>query len=169
MAVYTDQYDGGAYVRSVQPMGEYSGSYDGLSYCKTPNSGDTVLLTRYNGYVYAALLTSSNSSVAFGFCYKAGYSGSFYYYGNYYNTINKENFVWTVSSYGNHENVPESTKDPSGIATESLTPTGNRQTITLNWARPGDGKVLSTTMEIQVTAAASEYEDSEGGGAGHSF
>lgn len=43
------------------------------------------------------------------------------------------------------------------------------QPITLNWARPGDGKVLSTTMEIQVSAASSESEDNDGGGAGHSF
>jgi hypothetical protein len=46
---------------------------------------------------------------------------------------------------------------------------GGTQTITLNWARPGDGKVLSTTMEIEVRPASSENEDEEGGGAGHSF
>jgi hypothetical protein len=55
------------------------------------------------------------------------------------------------------------------FGTTSETQAGSSQTITLNWARPGDGKVLSTTMEIEVSAASSEYEDDEGGGAGHSF
>jgi len=31
------------------------------------------------------------------------------------------------------------------------------QTITLNWARPGDGKVLSTTMEINVSATSNAH------------
>lgn len=44
------------------------------------------------------------------------------------------------------------------------------QTITLNWARPGDGKVLSTTMEITVGAHSTESSSgTEGSGGGGSF
>ena len=45
-----------------------------------------------------------------------------------------------------------------------------KQTITLNWARPGDGKVLSTTMEINVGAHTTESSSgTEGSGGGGSF
>lgn len=48
--------------------------------------------------------------------------------------------------------------------------TGGTQSITLNWARPGDGKVLSTTMEITVGAHSTESSSgTEGSGGGGSF
>ena len=40
---------------------------------------------------------------------------------------------------------------------------GGGQPITLNWARPGDGKVLSTTMEINVGAHSTESGSGGGG------
>ncbi len=47
---------------------------------------------------------------------------------------------------------------------------GGTQTITLNWARPGDGKVLSTTMEINVGAhTTTSSNGTEGSGGGGSF
>lgn len=55
-------------------------------------------------------------------------------------------------------------------AMEKGTIVGGTQPITLSWARPGDGKVLSTTMEINVGAHTTESSSgTEGSGGGGSF
>ena len=48
--------------------------------------------------------------------------------------------------------VPESSTDPTNKSIDDLEPagTGSRQTITVSWPRPHDGKLLETTFEILV-------------------
>lgn len=55
--------------------------------------------------------------------------------------------------------------------TETETPAGSRQTITVTWPRPGDGKDLTTTFEILVApgytpGGGSTVENGHGGGGG---
>jgi hypothetical protein len=147
-------------------MGPWNASYGG---------GDgpaTLYLTVYNNYVYGVRIEGANEHADrisdLTTPNPWGQSSGWRYTGSWNSSTGsawKQLPVWG----GLTGAIPTSTKEPRGSAGE-LMPTGGTQTITLNWARPGDGKVLSTTMEINVGAHTTESSSgTEGSGGGGGF
>lgn len=136
------------------------GTYDG--YPAVIGGGGTdgaqVLLTKYEGLIYALRLSGNNSNFDI-YTNRPGFGGWVSTATTQYKTSYNK---WTIAAWHKTLDAPESTVLPQGDAS-SLTPAGGTQTIKVSWNRPGDGKTLETSFEITVSAAGSGFSDDSGG------
>ena len=115
----------------------------------------TLLVTRYNGYNYAMLVTGDGPCRVDMFTYAPDTDGD------------GKNYGWTLTggtsaraykgrfSSASWEEylteIPESTVNPTGIDPSNLHAT---QTLPVQWSRTGDGAVLETSFDISVTTGS---------------
>lgn len=124
--------------------------------------GDSIYVAGYSGRIRILSTTSGDNLMGSSFDF---------------NTNN--NFKYLTLKVVAHEGtgIPESTSDPNGTSTEDLTQDVSAQDISVGWARPADNKMLTTVLQVSVTAAQTGGEtggeetggDEGGGGGGHSF
>lgn len=115
----------------------------------------TMLMTRYNGINYGALVTGDDKTYMFSYGEDTDGDGKAYGWrlsgGSSVhptkNAFTRLGFEDTLT------NLPNSTVDPTTIDPTNLHVT---QSLPVQWNRTGDGAVLETTFDIQVTPAGGD-------------
>ncbi len=138
------------YVSASTPLSTDTNFYyvtDGLS-VTVPNVH--FMITKHDGCIYFASTDENN--------YIFGISAHFHDGSSSVNVTAGQTFAIGISI--DHDwvfHVAESTTDPNGVNRSTLhhLPAGSRQTITVTWGRPGDGKELYATFEIRVAPSPS--------------
>lgn len=122
------------------------------TYGSNENPG-TLLVTRYNGYNYAASLTgavATNMYVLTPTENWNNWSGWLHVGGSAYRATE----IFTRAVFQDEiTNIPQSTKDPTGIDPTTLHAV---QALPVQWSRTGDGAVLETSFDIQVTSSGGD-------------
>lgn len=115
----------------------------------------TLLVTRYNGYNYAALVTGDGSCRVDMFAYRPDTDGDGKNYGwSLTGSTSARAYKGRFSGAAWEEyltEIPESTVNPTGIDPSNLHAT---QTLPVQWSRTGDGAVLETSFNISVTTGS---------------
>ena len=115
----------------------------------------TLLVTRYNGYNYATLVTGDGPCRVDMFAYRPDTDGDGKSYGwSLTGGTSARAYKGRFSSVSWEEyltEIPESTVNPTGIDPSNLHAT---QTLPVQWSRTGDGAVLETSFNISVTTGS---------------